>query len=309
MIRENYIDFIDRADATAGTNAAIKIVSHFGAIDRVTVDSNVLLGGGYTVYTGADGNPVSNVTFTNNDIGLARYGDLMAGDHGANFVWQNNHSFSSGALAAWGSSSPVKPVAPAPSSGAAAGSGSSSSSPSPSPVKLVPPAQPAETPAVTTKAHYIPGSELQDVIFGTAGKDAIALKGGFDICLAGAGDDAIYGGLGQDWIAGQAGKDRYVYKSVLDSLPSAMQRDVIVDWRPGHDRIDLRTIDANTKQGGNQEFSWIGTKAFSGTAGELRSYFNGRSTIVEADVNGDKHADMQIELFGKHLMKISDFLL
>ena len=95
-IRENYIDFIDRADAQTGTNAAIKIVSHFGAIDHVTVDSNVLLGGGYTIYTGSAGNPVSNVTFINNDIGLGKFGPLMGGDHGSDFVFQRNRNVATG---------------------------------------------------------------------------------------------------------------------------------------------------------------------------------------------------------------------
>ena len=97
IIHENYIDYIDRKDAAQGSNAAIKIVSHFGAIDDVTVDSNVLLGGGYTIYTGPDKYPVSNVRFTNNDIGLGQYGDLMGGNHGDKFAYAGNRRFSTDA--------------------------------------------------------------------------------------------------------------------------------------------------------------------------------------------------------------------
>ena len=153
------------------------------------------------------------------------------------------------------------------------------------------------TPAVLSRRGLLIGA-------GTAG--VLATLGARP---AGAGDDAIYGGFGRDLMASQAGNDRFVYKSVLDSLPGATQRDSIVDWSAGHDRIDLRAIDSDLQHSGNQAFSWIGSKAFSGSGGEVRSYFDGRSTIVEADVNGDRQADLQIELWSKHVMKISDFLL
>jgi hypothetical protein len=113
IIRENYIDYIDRPDAAQGSNAAIKIVSHFGTIRDVTVDSNVLLGGGYTIYTGPDKHPVSDVTFSNNDVGLGQYGVLMGGDHGTNFVYVRNHSFSNDARLLAGSASNSGPTSPA----------------------------------------------------------------------------------------------------------------------------------------------------------------------------------------------------
>jgi len=100
LIRENYIDYIDRPDAQQGTNAAIKIVSHFGAIDNVTVDSNVLLGGGYTIYVSPaedpntrESHPVSNVTLSNNDIGYGQYGAVAGGNHGTKYTFLNNHNF------------------------------------------------------------------------------------------------------------------------------------------------------------------------------------------------------------------------
>jgi hypothetical protein len=100
IIRENYIDYIDRPDAPQGTNAAIKIVSHFGAIEDVTVDSNVLLGGGYTIYVSpaedpntGEAHPINKVTISNNDIGLGKYGAVAGGNHGTNYTFLNNHNF------------------------------------------------------------------------------------------------------------------------------------------------------------------------------------------------------------------------
>ena len=71
------------------------------------------------------------------------------------------------------------------------------------------------------------------------------------------------------------------------------------------DVIDLSGIDANTKAGGNQSFSFIGSKGFSGDAGDLR-YRNGE---VSGDVNGDKKADFYIDIANNHGLVADDFIL
>ena len=43
--------------------------------------------------------------------------------------------------------------------------------------------------------------------------------------------------------------------------------DQILDFTPGTDKIDLSRIDANSLVAGDQAFNWIGSNAFSGTAG------------------------------------------
>ena len=49
--------------------------------------------------------------------------------------------------------------------------------------------------------------------------------------------------------------------------------------------------------------------SFSDQAGELRTYFDGTNTIVEANVNGDAAADFQILVNGKVTLSAVDFLL
>ena len=71
------------------------------------------------------------------------------------------------------------------------------------------------------------------------------------------------------------------------------------------DDIDLSGIDANAKAAGNQAFSFIGAKAFSGKAGELQS----KNGIVAGDVNGDKVADFHIEIANHHGLVAGDFIL
>ena len=115
-----------------------------------------------------------------------------------------------------------------------------------------------------------------------------------DILKGGANADLIHGNLGADSLTGNGGADVFRYDGTADSTPGAMDR--IADFTPGADKIDLGRIDANSAAAGDQAFSWIGSSAFSGTAGELRAYEQSGTWFVEGDVNGDGLADLVIEL-------------
>jgi hypothetical protein len=56
--------------------SAVMIDNYFGPISNISVDNNVLIGGGYTVYSSAqfDGGPVTGVSFTNNRLGQGKWG-------------------------------------------------------------------------------------------------------------------------------------------------------------------------------------------------------------------------------------------
>ena len=67
-----------RSSIRTSQTSAIFIENYFGAVNNVTVNNNLLVGGGYTVYLvsntqsnggGGQGGPVTNVSYTNNDIG------------------------------------------------------------------------------------------------------------------------------------------------------------------------------------------------------------------------------------------------
>ena len=47
--------------------------------------------------------------------------------------------------------------------------------------------------------------------------------------------------------------------------------------------------------GGDDAFSWVGSSAFSGTAGELRAYSQSGSHYLAGDVDGDGVADFMIQ--------------
>jgi hypothetical protein len=58
--------------------AAVMIDNYFGPISNITVDNNVLVGGGYTVYSDGQfsGGSITGVSITNNHIGGGYWGDI-----------------------------------------------------------------------------------------------------------------------------------------------------------------------------------------------------------------------------------------
>ena len=128
---------------------------------------------------------------------------------------------------------------------------------------------------------------------------------GANILNGGAGNDLLTGGTGTDKLTGGAGADTFDFNALLESIKGTT-RDSITDFTHSQgDKIDLAGIDANTKVGGDQGFSYIGIKAFTGVAGQL-DYFNG---ILAADTNGDKVADFEIAITGSTSLVSADFVL
>jgi Ca2+-binding RTX toxin-like protein len=134
------------------------------------------------------------------------------------------------------------------------------------------------------------------------GKAADTLKGGGQA-------DLLHGNFGADILSGGGGADAFRYQAVTESYSVA--RDHILDFTPGTDKIELDRIDANTLVGGNQAFTWIGSNAFSNSAGELRAFQSGALWIVEGDINGDGFADLIIALTlqGPEPLAAGDFFL
>ncbi|EHK59128.1 calcium-binding protein [Allomesorhizobium alhagi] len=154
------------------------------------------------------------------------------------------------------------------------------------------------------------GNSGANVLSGGDGNDYMVGGAGNDTLNGGAGNDTLIGGAGRDSLNGGAGNDRFDFDLVSDSPAGPALRDSIVGgFSHGFDLIDLATIDANTLVAGNQAFSFIGSAAFSGVAGQLRYTNYSGNVIIDADVNGDSVADMQILVAGTNFMNGSDFLL
>jgi len=138
------------------------------------------------------------------------------------------------------------------------------------------------------------GNEAANLLQGGAGNDSLYGRGG---------NDVLRGASGTDTLSGGTGADIFDFNSIKESLPSAP--DTIKDFVRGVDHIDLRTIDANSRISGDQAFSFIGNKAFSGHAGQLK--FSGG--VLSGDINGDKIADFHIKVAALSALSSGDFYL
>lgn len=143
-----------------------------------------------------------------------------------------------------------------------------------------------------------------------AGNDKITGGSGNDKLEGFGGNDVLYGRQGADRLYGGSGADAFTFKSVRDSTIDAGGRDTIQDFSASQkDRIDLRSIDANTNAGGNQAFSFIGKNDFHNKAGELRYEKHGSGILVSGDVDGDGSADFSIYMKGLSSLSKGYFIL
>jgi serralysin len=119
--------------------------------------------------------------------------------------------------------------------------------------------------------------------------------GGIDALVGGGGADMMYGGPDADW---------FFFESAAETSDGTWH-DYLVDFSSAEgDVIHLSAIDANTLIAGNQAFSYIGAAAFTGVAGQL-NYVGG---FVQGDINGDRVADLRIEV-NVFSLSASDFVL
>jgi Ca2+-binding RTX toxin-like protein len=140
------------------------------------------------------------------------------------------------------------------------------------------------------------GGSGADILNGGADNDKLIGGEGNDVLNGGAGDDVLVGGANRDALTGGAGADLFVFSNA-DKNPLRAQADSVTDFnRAEGDRINLAQIDARTGTAGNDGFSFVGTAAFTGQAGELRYEVVNGSAILQGDTDGDKSADFFLKV-------------
>jgi len=150
---------------------------------------------------------------------------------------------------------------------------------------------------INTLDDTFTGNNFSDVIHGGPGHDDIFGWGGNDFLFGDVGDDLLVGGLGKDQLAGGTGFDVFAFDHKLET-PKGAARDIIWDFDPLFDFVDLSLMDASTKKSGNQKFKFIGNQAFHKKAGELHYVKKPGYVILEGDIDGNGKADFQIEVHG-----------
>jgi Ca2+-binding RTX toxin-like protein len=166
----------------------------------------------------------------------------------------------------------------------------------------------AEGDTIANDVETINGSNHDDVMTGNTLGNALIGFDGDDILNGGGGDDVLRGGSGADTLNGGAGADYFSYTAVSDSTVSAA--DTIQDFQTW-DVISVRMIDADGNAGnGDTAFSFIGTAAYTGVAGQLRYAVTSPGvTTIAGDINGDGTSDFHIRLDGAITLQASDFML
>lgn len=181
-----------------------------------------------------------------------------------------------------------------------------------------------------TNNQFAAGANVLLRVNGTAGTDVIKgflngrneinggdgadqVRGGdlVDTIDGGAGNDKIMGLAGADVLTGGAGADQFRILFAGDSGVGAGNRDRILDFVSGEDRIDFRGLDANPNVADRQTLSFAGTSAFHATgAGEVRYQVAGSDLLVQIDLDGNGTADMELLLQGAggQTLTATDFL-
>ncbi|MGO4123146.1 calcium-binding protein [Inquilinus sp. YAF38] len=161
------------------------------------------------------------------------------------------------------------------------------------------------------------GSAFDDTLGGTGaanrmeggdGADWLVAAGGDDTLLGGSGDDRMDAEYGADVLTGGAGADRFIYRAFSDSTVDAAGRDRIEDFSAAEgDSINLHSIGADGSWNGR--FTFTGSGAFTGLAGELIVVADGGVTTVYGDREGDQVADMAIDVVTATALTAADFVL
>lgn len=123
-----------------------------------------------------------------------------------------------------------------------------------------------------------------DSLFGGSGDDIAKGDNGRDVIAGGDGDDTLAGGAGRDRMFGGEGADSFVFTA--DDLVEDGGSNVVMDFGAG-DVIDLRDLD----------LTLVGD--FGGRAGELTYEVIAGMLRLQADIDGDGRADLQIHVLGQ----------
>ncbi len=148
-------------------------------------------------------------------------------------------------------------------------------------------------------ADMLAGEGGNDWLDGCADDDLLQGGAGADVLMGGAGNDSLDGGAGFDLLTGGAGADCFIF-AAGESGASGVARDLITDFTPGEDLIDLRALGLH---------GFIDDAAFDGVPGQIRYAISGGSGVISIDINGDTRADMVIELQGGPALNAADFLI
>jgi Ca2+-binding RTX toxin-like protein len=105
------------------------------------------------------------------------------------------------------------------------------------------------------------------------------------------GVNVIVGGLGIDTLRGNGGADGFLWSSIAE-----VGSDAVVDYSSAEgDVLHFTNIDADETLNGNQDFTFIGTAAFT-APGQINWFTNITDTFIQLNTDADPAAEGVIQL-------------
>ncbi|WP_028029931.1 M10 family metallopeptidase C-terminal domain-containing protein [Gemmobacter nectariphilus] len=143
------------------------------------------------------------------------------------------------------------------------------------------------------------GGGGDDSLYGENARDLLMGDAGADLLDGGGAADTLIGGMGTDTLIGGDGGDTFLFNSAAE-IGNGANSDQVLDFTSGTDMIDLSAI------GG---LSFIGTTAFSGSAGEVRYFALAGVGYLVGDLDGNQVADFQLLLMNGASVLAGDVIL
>jgi Ca2+-binding RTX toxin-like protein len=166
-------------------------------------------------------------------------------------------------------------------------------------------------------ADRVDGGEGDDRVDGGEGDDAVSGGGGDDLVFGREGTDRLDGGAGADRLEGTgegdllrggSGGDTFFFGKDYGFGSLGAEAAIIEDFVRGSDTIDVGGVDASRGGAGDQDFTFIGTRAFSG-ASQLRIAREGGDTVVQGSTDLDRAPEFEIVVRGNLALAADDFVL
>lgn len=150
------------------------------------------------------------------------------------------------------------------------------------------------------------GNEADNAVIGNAAANTLLGRGGDDRLEGSTGADLLIGGAGRDliYLGDDSDADRVRLGAASESTPGAA-RDLIFQFTPGTDLIDLHQLDADAGSAFDQAFTYSAT----GPAAHAVWTIGTTHTLVRGDLDGDAVADFEIQLMNVTGVTAADFLL
>ncbi len=170
-----------------------------------------------------------------------------------------------------------------------------------------------------------------DLLFGGPGRDLLRGGGGGDLLDGGSGEDTLIGGTGVDTLIGGVGRDAFVFGRGLEPGASSFSpdtgvgpgnRDLVLDFHEGRDRIDLAGyLNIFPGTDGQPPPVFLGTDPFVASfALQVRYEVEDGRTVVQFSAplgapdpgtppTGPEAPTGEIELIGEHYLRADDFIL